>query len=82
MAGDAWKLFDWSGILSGTAPVEGNNGFSSIVLPALGAGYGWDVSQLFTTGVITVSGVPEPGRALMLLLGLLSLLTRRRRQIF
>ena len=85
VAGDAWKLFDWSGILGGTAPVEGTNGFSAINLPILEAGYTWDVSQLFTTGEITVnslSGVPEPTRAVLLLLGLLGLISRRRRRIF
>ena len=82
IAGDSWRLFDWSGILGGTAPVEGTNGFSAINLPILGAGYSWDVSQLFTTGVITVSGVPEPGRAVLLLLGLLGLISRRRRRTF
>ena len=83
VAGDAWKLFDWSGILGGAAPVDGTNGFSAINLPILGAGYGWDVSQLFTTGVITVvSGVPEPTRAALLLLGFLGLISRRRRRIF
>ena len=85
VAGDAWKLFDWSGILGGTAPVEGTNGFSAINLPILEAGYTWDVSQLFTPGEITVnslSGVPEPTRAVLLLLGLLGLISRRRRRIF
>lgn len=81
-AGDSWKLFDWSGITSGTAPVEGINGFSAENLPALGAGLGWDLSQLFTSGQITVTTVPEPARAVLLLLGALAFSARRRRTLY
>jgi fibronectin-binding autotransporter adhesin len=46
-------------------------------LPALGAGYAWDLSAFKRHGVLVV--VPEPGRALLLLLGLAALVMRRRR---
>lgn len=46
-------------------------------LPALTGGLVWDVSRFTTSGVIVV--VPEPSRALLLLLGVIGLLVRRRR---
>jgi autotransporter-associated beta strand protein len=73
--GDKWQLFDWSGIASGTAPLIG---FASLNLPTLSGGLNWDTSGLYTSGFITVV-VPEPSRVLLFMLGLLSLMTRRRR---
>ncbi len=72
-AGDRWQLFDWSGL---TVPVQGN--FDRLDFPALSAGLVWDLSDLYHGG--TASIIPEPSRALMILLGLLTLLTQRRRQ--
>jgi hypothetical protein len=43
----------------------------------LGVGQSWDTSLFNTHGVIVV--VPEPSRALLLLLGLFGLISRRRR---
>jgi hypothetical protein len=46
--GDSFDLLDWpSGELSGA--------FSSIVVPALGAPKGWNLSALYKTGVISVT---------------------------
>jgi autotransporter-associated beta strand protein len=73
--GDKWQLFDWSGIASGTAPLTG---FASLNLPMLSGGLLWDTSSLYSTGYIIVA-VPEPSRVLLVLLGLLSLMIRRRR---
>ena len=75
---DAWQLIDWTGI-GGTPPTAG---FVTLNLPDLdtaGTTRSWDTSQLYTTGVISITGVPEPGRAMLLLLGLLALAARRRR---
>lgn len=72
-AGDAWKLFDWTNLAS----LEG--GFAQFDLPALSAGLQWDLSQLYTQGVLTVALVPEPGRAFLLSFALGGLLLRRRR---
>ena len=52
--GDSFDNLDW-GTLSGT--------FSTLQLPALDTGLVWDTSQLYTTGVISVSTVPEPASA-------------------
>ncbi len=47
-SGDTFNLFD--GTLVGV--------FSSVTLPTLGAGLGWDTTALYTTGVITVMELP------------------------
>jgi autotransporter-associated beta strand protein len=77
--GDSWKIFDWAGVATGSAPVQGTNGFSTVNAPALDVGLFWDYSALFTSGTISVSNIPEPSRALLLMLGLLGLMLRRRR---
>jgi hypothetical protein len=76
--GDAWKLFDWSGITSGLAPAAPAP--ANLNLPVLSGGATWDTSQVFTTGVISVVVVPERSRALLLLLSCLALAGRRRRK--
>lgn len=47
-------------------------------LPQLSGGLLWDVSRFTTSGIIVV--VPEPSRVLLIWVGLLSLLGRRRRE--
>ncbi len=74
-ASDQWQLFDWSGL---TAPVTGT--FASYDLPALGSDLQWDLSQLFTTGILLTVAVPEPSRALLLLVAIGALQMRRRRR--
>ena len=53
--------------------------FSSIVLPA---GYDWDMSAIYDTGVIRVMGsqdaIPEPGTLALVGIGVTALLRRRR----
>ena len=70
-AGDRFSLFSYT-----QAPV-GN--FEDFYLPGLGAGLNWDVSQLHTTGNLLVSGVPEPGSWVLMLLGVVGVAGWRRR---
>ena len=58
--GDSFDILDW-GTLSGT--------FSTLQLPALGNNLAWDSSQLYTTGVISVTTVPEPATAVLFAMG-------------
>jgi autotransporter-associated beta strand protein len=69
--GNQFDLFDF-----GIAPA-GN--FASFILPSLAGGLFWDVSQVNSTGVLSV--VPEPASGAILALGLAGLLNRRRRKL-
>jgi autotransporter-associated beta strand protein len=81
--GDVFNLIDWVGAMGG-ATFNAGTGFSSggvfgdFDLPTLAGGYAWDTSAFVQYGVIVV--VPEPGRALLMLLGLMALFFRRRRR--
>lgn len=74
-AEDQWQLFDWTEL---TAPVGGS--FDHYDLPALPGGLIWNVEELFTTGVLSVSFVPEPGRASLFAVALAGIIYRRRRK--
>jgi fibronectin-binding autotransporter adhesin len=76
-ANDSWRLLDWNTV-GGTAPT-GTFDTALMELPTLTGTLGWDLSQLYTAGTISVVAVPEPTRALLFALGLISLLIRRRR---
>lgn len=73
-ANDQWLLFDWSGLT-----VPHGSGFEHYDLPSLPSGLVWNVDDLFTTGVLSIAFVPEPGRAALLLVAFGALLYRRRR---
>jgi T5SS/PEP-CTERM-associated repeat protein len=67
-AGTVFNLFDW-GAVSGA--------FDLIDLPKINSGLGWDTSQLFTNGTLSVV-VPEPTCATLLIVAAGGLLTRLR----
>jgi len=85
--GQVFNLIDWSG-----AAITGNfdvgmfsryDATNNVIagdldLMSLGAGFGYDVSAFTTYGIVVI--VPEPSRALFLMLGLLGLMLRRRRR--
>ncbi len=74
--GDTWKLLDWMN-LAGSAPV-GTFDTALLELPEL-TGQSWDLSRLYDLGTISIVAVPEPSRALLLAIGVLGLISRRRR---
>jgi hypothetical protein len=83
VAGQIFNLLDWTVSLSGFSAGtnyrdgSGDNG-DQFNLPDISAsGLVWDVSLFTSNGLVVV--VPEPSRALLLLLGLFGLLARRRR---
>jgi autotransporter-associated beta strand protein len=51
VAGNSFNLFDYT---------TGSGTFSLLDLPALSSGLAWDSSALYTTGVLSVTAVPEP----------------------
>lgn len=70
--GDVFNLIDWA---SYSGSFNASTDFS---LPDLSSiGMSWDTSAFTSYGLVVV--VPEPSRALFLMLGLLGLITRRRR---
>ncbi|MEZ5385654.1 MAG: autotransporter-associated beta strand repeat-containing protein [Prosthecobacter sp.] len=80
--GDVFNLIDWQGVMGGT--FSAGSGFvnggvlGDFDLPTLGLGLQWDTSAFTTYGIVVV--VPEPSRALLLMLGLFGLMLRRRRK--
>lgn len=81
--GDVFNLIDWTqaGVIGGSfnagTGFVGGGALGDFELPTLGAGLAWDTSAFTTYGVIVI--VPEPSRVALLLLGLLGLISRRRR---
>ena len=77
--GDVLNLLDWNNV-GNLNPITGTSGstLSDFDLPNLGGGLTWDTSRFLSTGAIAVT--PEPGRALLLMFGLLALFFRRRRR--
>jgi autotransporter-associated beta strand protein len=49
----SFDVLDWGGNLSGT--------FSTLQLPSFGGAFTWDTSQLYTSGVLTLTGPPLEG---------------------
>jgi autotransporter-associated beta strand protein len=87
-AGQSWTLMDWVGSLNaaGFNPgannrtgnnADGNEG--NLDLPELSSGLFWQVENFSGSGSLTISIVPEPGRALLFVCGLATILFRRRR---
>ena len=77
--GDILNLLDWNNV-GNANPITGSFGtaLTDFDLPTLGGGLAWDTSRFMSTGAIAVT--PEPGRALLMMFGLLALFFRRRRR--
>ncbi|MCF7786516.1 MAG: autotransporter-associated beta strand repeat-containing protein [Prosthecobacter sp.] len=78
IAGDTWRLLDWSNV---TAGPKFSGGFSTLDLPDLAAGLNWLASTDGNGFYITVVVVPESSRAVLMLTGLMALVLRRRRSL-
>jgi autotransporter-associated beta strand protein len=74
--GDRFWLMDWASV-STTPAISGTPVFDLSTFTS--AGVTFDTSQFLSSGYIQVSGVPEPGRALLLMGGSAAILLRRRR---
>jgi hypothetical protein len=81
--GDVFNLLDWTTLTNNGFTVNGvqydgsgDTGFD-LDLPTLPSGLLWDASLFTSHGVLFV--VPEPGKMLLVFLGLLGLCLRRRR---
>lgn len=86
VTGMIFKLIDWNSVgtaTTGAGSVAGLGSFNSLtdfILPTQGGTLGWDTTAFTKYGVVTVTtGVPEPGRLLLMFFGLAALFLRRRR---
>jgi autotransporter-associated beta strand protein len=80
--GDIFNLFDWNTLTtrdSGGVGTFDPGSMDNLLLPTLGAGLTWDTSLFTTAGIIVV--VPEPSRALLMLLAFMVIGLRRRRSM-
>lgn len=77
-AGDVFRLFDWTG----TGTRTGAWAIDESALNLTG-GLSVDTTNLYSTGTLSIIGggpIPEPGRAALVMLGLMAMMKRRRRQ--
>lgn len=87
VAGDVFNLLDWFtslgglGLNTGALIRTGTETGTNLDLFELGGHYRWDTSLFNSHGILVVvpNVVPEPGRLLLLMLGLLAIFGRRRR---
>lgn len=76
-AGDTFNLIDWTTLGSGSDTDWTNNlDLSGAILASQ---FAWDTSLLNSQGILSIALVPEPSRALLLILGLATFVLRRRR---
>jgi|GEM_PF-341425 len=74
--GDTWRLIDWSDVTAGT---QYSGDFVFGEMPELADGLKWESFVNDSGYYIRVAVIPEPGRVLLLMMGLLGLTLHRRR---
>ena len=84
--GHMFTLIDWVGSLTlgGFNAGASRNGSgdtgTNLDLPDISSsGYYWQISDMMSAGALTITVVPEPSRALLLLIGVIGMVIRRRR---
>lgn len=81
--GDLFNLLDWVSLTANTfnfgSRYQDGTENNDLDLPSLSGGLLWDTSLFQSHGVVIVVS-PEPGRVMLLLLGLLAMFGRRRRR--
>ena len=81
--GDLFNLLDWVSLTANTfnfgSRYQDGSENNDLDLPSLSGGLVWDTSLFQSHGVVVVVS-PEPGRVMLLLLGLLAMFGRRRRR--
>jgi autotransporter-associated beta strand protein len=84
--GQVFNLLDWATInpTSGTTFDLGGNqrgggALGDLSLPTLAGLLAWDTTKFFSDGMLVIVQVPEPGKSVLLLFGLISLVCKRRR---
>ncbi len=75
---DSFDLLDWSAV-GGTGITGLSTGLLSLSTAGFDPSWSWDTSQFTTTGVISIVGVPEPSRVMLVGFGVALLGLRRRR---
>lgn len=76
---DSFDLLDWSAV-SGTGITGLSTSLLSLSTTGFDPSWSWDISQFTTTGVISIAGVPEPSRVMLVGVGAAMLFLRRRRR--
>ena len=80
--GDIFNLLDWATLIRNNfdfgGTVRSGGMIGDLDLPTLSAGLAYNTSLFGSHGILVV--VPEPGRALLVFVGLASLILRRRRR--
>lgn len=92
LAAETFNLIDWgnlstvtfasrfsAGSYSGYLLGNGDDNLGFDLPDISSSGYAWDISNFITNGTIMTVVIPEPSRALLLMLGVAGLTTRRRR---
>lgn len=71
LLGDSFQFLEVAGNWTGS--------FGTLNLPSLSSGLQWNTSQLYSHGTLSVSAIPEPSSAVLVLTMALALVVRRRR---